>query len=102
MKINEMLVYAFNTWFQLIFRFCVLYSSVKSDYSLFNLINFHPAGEPEAFMALQAALTAPLLLRARHPAVGGIASPLSALHMKASDSCKIQVLINSIPAEKLE
>jgi len=30
------------------------------------------------------------LLRAQHPAQGGIASPLSALHMKASDSCKIQ------------
>jgi hypothetical protein len=29
-------------------------------------------------MALRAALTAPALLRARHPADGGIASPLSA------------------------
>ena len=42
-------------------------------------------------MALRAALTAPLLLRVRHRAT--IASPLNALHMKASDSCKIQVPI---------
>ena len=32
-----------------------------------------------------------VLLRPRHPAISGIASALSALHMKASDSCKIQV-----------
>jgi hypothetical protein len=32
------------------------------------------------------------LLRPRHPAYSGIASALNALHMKASDSCKIQVL----------
>ncbi len=37
-------------------------------------------------------LSSASLLRARHPAIGGIASPLSALHMKASDSCKIQVI----------
>ncbi len=32
------------------------------------------------------------LLRTRHPAYSGIASPLNALHMKASDSCKIQII----------
>jgi hypothetical protein len=31
------------------------------------------------------------LLRPRHPAISGIASALNALHMKASDSCKIKV-----------
>ena len=46
------------------------------------LISFHPEGEPEASICCvikgEASFT--------------IASPLSALHMKASDSCKIQVL----------
>jgi len=32
------------------------------------------------------------LLRLRHPAISGIASALNALHMKASDSCKIQLI----------
>jgi hypothetical protein len=35
-------------------------------------------------------LSSAALLRGRHKAT--IASPLSALHMKASDSCKIQVI----------
>jgi len=39
-------------------------------------------------------LSSAALLRARHRVT--IALPLSALHMKASDSCKIQVLMSSL------
>jgi hypothetical protein len=53
----------------------------KKDYSRFYLINFHPAGEPEAFICCVI----------KDWAYATIALPLSALHMKASDSCKIQV-----------
>ncbi len=41
-------------------------------------------------------LTSASLLKARNPASSGMASPLSALYMKASDSCKIQVLRYSL------
>jgi hypothetical protein len=37
-------------------------------------------------------LTSSALLRPRHPAISGIASALNVLQMKASDSCKIQVI----------
>ncbi|MEJ2286096.1 MAG: hypothetical protein P8X85_21170, partial [Desulfobacterales bacterium] len=39
------------------------YQISKKDDDRFNLINFHPSGEPEAFMILQIALTAPYVIK---------------------------------------
>jgi hypothetical protein len=39
------------------------YPISKKDYSRFYLINFHPAGEPDAFMTLRAELTAPFVIK---------------------------------------
>jgi hypothetical protein len=55
----------------------------KKDDCQFYLINFHPAGKPEAFICC--------VIKGWQSRCGGMASPLSALHMKASDSCKIEV-----------
>ena len=35
----------------------------KNDNGRLYLVNFHPAGEPEAFMTLRAALTAPFVIK---------------------------------------
>jgi hypothetical protein len=53
----------------------------------FYLITFHPAGEPEASICC--------VIKGSQSRQGGMAAPLNALHMKASDSCKIQVLKKS-------
>jgi hypothetical protein len=39
------------------------YPHSKKDDGRFSLINFHPAGEQEAFMTLRAALTAPFVIQ---------------------------------------
>ncbi len=59
------------------------YQISKKDEGRFFLINFHPAGGPEAF-------TCCVIKGSKQKTT---TSPLSALHMKASDSCKIQVIV---------
>jgi hypothetical protein len=65
---------------------------MKSDKGFF-LINFHPKGEPEAFICCVTCPPYKTLaggLRARNSINYGFA--LKALHMKASDSYKVQNL----------
>jgi hypothetical protein len=71
--------------------------SIKDD-GRFYFINFHPLGFAFNYDPTGRAsrgLSYAVLLRAQHPAQGGIASPLSALHMKASELPAHEDFLNS-------
>jgi hypothetical protein len=54
------------------------FTKVVNRMMIFFSHQFSPYGRAGGFHALRAALTAPLLLKARNPASSGMASPLSA------------------------